>query len=273
MKIVETVGKAGIAAAERLTAVMKQEFTAAIRPIYGATAHARPVHIGSCVLVEHAGTRYLITAAHVADWAEYTELYVAGMQSLEKIQRNFLATTKDAVRGRHGDQYDIAITEVTPELAATLGNVRYIVDAETAPAAALTAGRQFLALGYPNSKNDGFNNQEKTVELALQPYYATAQTADELKKSIVAPSGDHIYLPYDSKHSKNADGAKVNSIRPKGMSGGALFDIGGIAQPDNLAADANYRGRLAGILIENPPGSGLMVATKIRTVLDALPNK
>lgn len=273
MKIIETVGQAGIAAAERLVATMKREFAAAIRPIYGATAHARPDHIGSCVLVEHAGTRYLITAAHVADWAEYTELYIAGMQCLKKIQRSFLATPKDARSGRPGDHYDIAITEVSSELDVALGNVRYITDAEVASAAAQTIGRQFLALGYPNSKNDGFNNQKKTVKPALQPYYATAHTPDEFKKVIEAPSGDHIYLPYDSKHSKNATGAKVNSIRPKGMSGGALFDIGGIAKPDNLSADANYRGRLAGILIENPPGSRLMIATKIWTVLDALPKK
>jgi hypothetical protein len=49
---------------------------------------------------------------------------------------------------------------------------------------------------------------------------------------------DHIFIGFDAKHSKDCDGNLVNSIAPRGISGGALVDVGNLGDPSNLPKDA-----------------------------------
>jgi hypothetical protein len=73
-----------------------------------------------------------------------------------------------------------------------------------------------------------------------------------LQAKLKVSGKDHLFIGFDHKRSRTADGRVVNSISPRGISGGAVFDAGNLADPDNLPPDAHMRRRLAARV---PPGT------------------
>jgi hypothetical protein len=153
------------------------------------------------------------------------------------------------------------------DFTARLGNVAYIPSTRlVAEDRMTTAHHNYVALGYPNSRNKKLDYLNKRVLPVAWKYSSMVKPNAELAGTLGISGQDHLFLDFDRPHSKDADGHVVNSVRVRGASGGALIDMGVIARADNIERGAKCDGRLAGILIEQPPSHKAIVALKIAFV-------
>lgn len=226
----------------------------AVRPIYCATEQGKAEHLGSCVLLKWKGRSLLLTAAHVIDANKVTSLYIPAQKKLRKLEGSGISTTPPGGM-RERDKLDFAILELSPDLIQELGEIRFIEGHEIAGTES-TRGHAFMAFGYPNSKNKPDHALRRLVPRKFS-YGGPASHGDQ-----------HLRIKYQKK-SKTLEGDIVNSLEPRGSSGGAMFDLGGLLSTSN-SSGPHSGFRLAGVLIERKLQEQAIVATKIQTILSVV---
>lgn len=240
-----------------------EQFIDTVRPIYGSDINGRPLHIGSCLLIEWQERHYLVTAAHIVDWAEKTKLYVGVPDELMPIAVSFRITPKPE-GGRKHDRYDFAWLELSYDILPGYRTYPYIAPDMIVPRNYRQQRNLHLALGYPNSRN-----KTKATGRAVEPHYlkysATLTAAPDLCKEYEISGSTHLFLNHDNKHSKDSAGKIVNSYSPIGASGGALVDLGPVK-----IDGGEPQGKLAGLLIENINRHKVIVAVRIHVILDQM---
>lgn len=257
---------------ERMTEcvdILAEENMKTVRPIYGSTKHEKPYHIGSCILIKVNNTPYLITAAHVIDHNEITTLYVLGKSDLIQIEAESLIT-KSSTGNREDDKLDFSILPLSEDIVKKLGAVIFLDESSLLYDAPINNGRLYLALGFPNSKNKKINNMENKVPHNPFVYSSTLTTDKKIFSEVGADENHHYLLDFCSKYSRDENNNKVNSIAPKGASGGGLFFIEGLNSPESYRPNVQCTGKLVGILIENHKKQKVIMATKISVVINAL---
>ena len=250
--------------------VLSRKFLRSVRPIYGSTERGEPEHIGSCVLVEFAGKKYLVTAAHVIDNNEQTTLYVGGERNLVEVVGEFLITAPPKGQ-RSNDKLDFAIHEVKDEFEASLGNLDFINESECLIQPQEEPPKFCLALGYPNSKNKKFNRNAKTVKEVPFVYSSSLKHEGDIFSTVGASVWHHFLLDFCGRYSKNEKGEKVHSWSPIGVSGGGLFSIKGL-DLNSVLDDSDCHGELIGIFIEFHKSQKVLLAIKFSTIYAALTN-
>ncbi len=246
-----------------------KQFMASIRPIYGSTNSGVPLHIGTCTLIEVAQNKYIVSAAHVFDENQYSSLYFGSSSELEPLEGNIFST-QNVDGKRSNDHFDFAWMKIPQKLLSKLNNVNFISENDIANGKENSKGRFYLALGYPNSKNRKINILQKSVKPMYFKYGATVQSNIKLCQKLNISGNQHLFLNYDLKGSRNSDGNKVASIKPTGISGGGLIDMGIFASTDKLLPDVSFVGKLAGILIENHKAHKAISAIKINVIVDQI---
>ncbi|MCG9066263.1 trypsin-like peptidase domain-containing protein [Laribacter hongkongensis] len=270
MCAIKTAGELGVELGEHCQGVAQKMYKEAIRPIYCSTENGRPVHEGSCVLLNLEGKHILLTAAHVMDAnkEKNSTIYVGGEKNLLKIEGEFLVSEKKE-ENRLKDRYDFAALLLSNEDVINLGDVCYIRENEIAPDREKHNGRLYSIIGYPNTKNKSVDCVNYSVKSARWHYFSTHRDNAGLCKKLGITGEKHIFVSYDKK-SKSSNGEIVNSISPRGVSGGAVFDLGNFGDPASYALDAVCKPLLAGIFIEFHHEHHATVATKIGVILDCL---
>jgi hypothetical protein len=253
---------------ESIDAVSDQ-FGGAVRPVYGSDDRKLATHIGSATLLKVGGTPLIVTAAHVVDENEHTALYVAGEKHLVPIEASFEITGRPP-GDRKEDRYDFAVAKLSSAMCSELGDVGYVADCDLLLHDAPTSGYLYVVLGYPNSKNKKIDHASKVARSELWKYAGLAGPVQDLQTKLKVSGKDHLFIGFDRKHSRAEDGTVVNSISPRGISGGAVFDAGNLADPDNLRPGVHMRRRLAAIVIEYHPEHNRIVATRVRVILGAI---
>ncbi len=251
------------------TAAGAQQFIGSIRPIYGSTQSGNPIHTGTCILLQIENGNYLLTAAHVIDENEHSSLYVGGESKVILIEEEFLCTKKPE-GGRDNDHYDFAWLQLGDQFIGQMGNVCFAEEKQLSSYNGQTEGRLYLALGYPNTKNKQIDTQGKSVTPHYMKYASTVKPNETLCKKLGVSGKDHLFLNYNPKYSKDELGKIVNSIAPRGISGGALIDMGNIARPDSYVPNASWKGQIAGMLIENHRDYKAMLAVKIGVIVEQI---
>jgi len=246
------------------TESVSREFFPAVRPIYRSTKNGQPEHIATCTLLEIGQGKYLITAAHVVDENEHASLYVGGASELVEINGSFWTTQKPD-NDRQKDAYDFAVCKIPLKMISELGDVQYIKETWLADDRTIAAGRSYLALGYPCSKNRKLDARAHSVKPTTWKYTSIVKKDHELAEVLGVSGNEHFFLTYDRKHSKDAEGRIVNPVDAHGLSGGPLIDMGHVAA--NLDPQKKREGRLAGLLIECRPIHKAIVSVKVGLVL------
>ncbi|WP_156527810.1 hypothetical protein [Bradyrhizobium stylosanthis] len=234
----------------------------AVRPVYYATGSGRPDHLGSCILLNTGSKRILLTAAHVIDENKVASLYIPVNGTLQRLEGSGIITV--APKGkRDDDHYDFAALDLPPKLANSLGAVRYVEPHEIQMT--IASRKPHMALGFPTSKNrKRIDHQSRRVNPQRFSHGGPlwlpnmGETAEYLEPHL-------LRLIYE-KQSRAFDGSIVNSIGPKGLSGGGLFCLGQIDTTGTPQEEA----KLAGVLIEKRRGEKSILATDISLVLDML---
>lgn len=269
MSIVKSLSGLTLERMNNCSDVLARKYLKSVRAIYGSTENGTPTHIGSCVAVEISSDKYLITAAHVVDLNDITSLYVSGEKNLVLIETR-VDVTAAPDGDREKDKIDFAILYLSNEMKEKIGDIYYISQVDMILRDLGGNEKCCLALGYPNSKNKFNPKNCNNVKETLFVYTSNLKHEDDLYEKVEANKRHHYLLDYCQKHSKDETGGVVNSIYPQGVSGGGLFYIEGMTNPESYKPDAPCTGKLAGILIEFRKEHKVLIYTKLSTILSAL---
>ncbi|WP_027530118.1 trypsin-like peptidase domain-containing protein [Bradyrhizobium sp. WSM3983] len=248
-----------------MSSAAAEDIARAVQPIYFAKDDGRAHHLGSCVLVKYKSRHLLLTAAHVIDANKVSSLYIPVRGRLErKLEGAGLATVAPSgIRDR--DKFDFSIIELPPHLVNALGPIRYVQENELQ--SDVIAGRPYMAFGYPNSQNKKIDHQIRKVVSKRFAYGGALFVPDQATNNGSTALGDHLLRIKYERHSRTRDGDIVNSIDPRGISGGAIFDLGRMIA---VSPDWTDPPKLAGILFERRRQERTIVATNISTILGSL---
>lgn len=247
--------------------IAKRKFIKSILPIYGSSIKGNPIHIGTCLLIKIGEAKILLTAAHIIDELKTTELYIGACPDLFPIVGQFKVTPK--VEGtREKDHFDFAYLALEGEMAITLCHFPFIDESNISNYKGDTYGRHYVAFGYPTSKNKKINLKSNTVQPKFMKYSSIVKKNELLCNELRISGDDHLFLDYNSKHSMNSDGDKINSISPIGISGGALIDMGNNKQI--LEGKTANACELVAMLIENHKKYNLMSSVKLDFIINVI---
>jgi hypothetical protein len=242
-------------------------FGGSILPIYGSTQGGFPEHIGSCIALSLNGRPHLLTAAHVLDLNEQTSLYV-GHENLHLLEMEFRATAKPNGH-RRNDRLDFALGELPESDFKCLDGVNFLTEDQIDLGEGSAAGQMYTSIGYPNSKNKKIDHAQKHIKAKRFLHTGIAKFDNESAQTTGTSLTEHILISHNSKYSKDDSGRQVSSVALYGMSGGAVINIGNLADPEVLAGSIEPVPLLAGLFIEYHKKPGIIVATKLGTILGA----
>lgn len=246
-------------------------FHTSVRPLFAASKGHNLKHIGSCLLLQVDGINYVATAAHITDNIPQHELYVIGTEHTEPVQLVGIIYSTQAPDGdRSRDKLDIAFTSISVDAATQLGTVTFINADEVSHNRVNLERRLYMAIGYPISKNRGkVNHNEHWIKTVSWRYVAGVENVPALAEEMTISGDDHLFLRYD-KYSKDAEGRKVSSVSPRGLSGGAMVDLGDVYSMDMFESATPFAGRLAGMVIEMHKTHRALVAVRIQKIIQAI---
>lgn len=248
---------------------LTHKYMKSVRPIYGSTYKRKPEHIGSCVLIELESIKYLITAAHVIDHNEDTTLYVANTTHLIEIKSKAIVS-KAYNNDRYKDKLDFAILPLSEEMIIKLNDVIFLSESDMLTFDNQNDKSMYLALGFPNTQNKKVDIFNRIVTQNPFVYSSLLNKEAYIFKKIGADQKFNLLLNFSSKQSKDENNNVVNSFSPVGTSGGGLFLIEGMNNPENYRPNSPCSGKLVGILIENHKRYHVILATKISVIKTAI---
>ena len=149
----------------------------------------------------------------------------------------------------------------------TLDGISFISESDICTASHEPAGTTYTIVGYPNSKNKKTNATKRLVYTEQAHYSDVARTNQTLSQELNLSHTTHIFMNYDPKHSRDAQGQCVNSIQLKGMSGGPVFNIGVLPDPSVLGGCRHPDPCLIGLFTEFHRKQKMMIATRVQTIL------
>lgn len=238
------------------------ELNYCIRPVYGADEGARPIHIGTALLLDLAEGPHILTAAHVVDWAEQTTLYL-GLHTMLELAGTFHVTGAPG-DDREADVVDVAIAPFPPAHVGSLDGAGFLPESRISYWRGPSVGRSYNCIGFPNSQNRTPPRSRPNIMRPQRRIY-TANGVDASRLPGRATDVAHILIGFDFKYSRMSDGRRTSSGNPQGMSGSGVFDLGRLGDPATLTQPIDPK--LAGIFIEAHRSAGVIMATRIAPVL------
>ncbi len=247
------------------------DFGAAVRPIYGSRIGHRLTHIGSCILLEIDGKRVLSTAAHIVDQVAQVSLSVGGLVGTQPVplQGKFRVTRAPGGR-RQLDRLDCAYCEITTEIGATLGEVEFLQESRISHNRASPDVRIYTAFGYAVSRNKrSIDHGTGSIRNLVSMYTGHVVEAPELAAQLPHGGKAHLLLNF-AKYAYTEEDERVQAFGPKGLSGGALIDLGDFSNLEMYAPDRPHKARLSGMLIEHRKDYEVIIAVKIEAIIEGI---
>jgi hypothetical protein len=260
-------------ARDRLTLQAERAFRASVRPVYrNSDANPRPEHIGSCLMLNIGSVPTVVTAAHILDQTAEQSLYIAGLVGTSPvlIRGGVIMATPRPQGGRKVDRYDTAVWQPPVHAVEALGAVDFLDASRISHKRESSAGRLYTALGYPVSRNKkAINHGTRSISTHVSMYTAEAEEMPELAAKLEVTGSDHLFLRFP-KHAFTGDGGRVNTFGPKGLSGGALLDLGELTSPESYARDPTRSALLCGMVIEYHNDHRALVAVRIDIIVNGV---
>jgi hypothetical protein len=258
---------------DRFTLQAERDFRASVRPVYrNSASNPRPEHIGSCLLLNIDGMPIVVTAAHILDQSADHSLYVAGLPGTSPVPilGGVVMVTPKLEEGRASDHFDTAIWQPPVHGVDALGAVDFLDASRISHNQEPSAGRLYTALGYPVSRNKkAVDHGTRSISTRVSMYSADAEEMPELVSKLGLTGAEHLFLRFE-RHAFTGDGARVNTFAPKGLSGGALLDLGAFTSPESYARDPKLSALLSGMVIEYYSAHRALVAVRIGAIVNGI---
>lgn len=271
MSLIESLDQAIRSRRHECSEAVTKQFHPSVRTIFASTETGNPEFVGSCILLNVLNTDYVVTAAHIIDWTNTHAIYVGGTVGTEPVQvAGDIKATKSPEGLRTKDKFDFAFWKIPQDSADKLGEVAFLNSSRVSHNQLSTANRFYLAMGYPLARNKGnITYSTQSIKTSLSKYTSEVGENAALAKKLGVTGNEHFFLKFE-KYSSTAEGKKVSSFKPRGMSGGALVDLGNFANVDKYSSDSKPTGYLCGLLIEHHREHQAMIAVRIEHVIGAI---
>lgn len=238
---------------------VRERYKQAVRPIYRALPNGRPEQFGSGVLMVIDGQRCLVTASHVLD--EEMGHFLGVPPKPFALNLTFNATIK--VNGqRAGDHVDVAVARLDDAALAATEALPFVPMIDQLAEPPPPGARMFLAMGYRASRNRAPLPGEEAVTPEIWCYRDVEAPVPNASLRL-GGGGENFGVAYP-KYGFRLNGERVRNASPAGASGGAIFDLGSVAELDLMGRGTAFTPRLAGILVECR--KGVLINTHIDTV-------
>lgn len=256
----KSISDIGLERLDLCSRVVGQLFFRAVRPCFILDEMNQPTAVGTCFFIELDGIRYLMTAAHVLDEAEFGPMYVASGKSFVSLTGLFSVTSKPDGR-RDNDRYDFAFVELTQDQCVEMNAEFFITESMISQNRAIKERRGYMALGFPEHLQL-VNYGACTAFTEAWTYVGFHRHSEALNESLGINGDAHFAIRFEDRV-KTFKGDERNAPDPRGTSGGILIDLGNF-DPEKLRPDEPCKGLLAGILIEHHREHETILATDIR---------
>jgi hypothetical protein len=100
-------------------------------------------------------------------------------------------------------------------------------------------------------------------------YTADAEEMPELASKLGVSGSDHLFLRLE-RNAFTGDGARVNTFGPRGLSGGALLDLGEFTSLEAYTRDPKRSALLSGMVIEYHGDRRALVAVRIGIIVNGI---
>lgn len=234
-----------------------------ICPIWGATEHGDPDYIGSSTLIQFGPKKFLVTSAHVLDYAERTTLYVPSPGELVPLVGVGKITPR--VSGsRFNDKNDAAFLLLEPPFVQAIERLFFFL-----PPAFLDANDGFSTNTHYTFS--GFPEVQTKIEhgrqaLSMQRYTYTSVSIPKVDyPGLGIEPHSHIAIVYDTNGVRDEQGKKTAPVEPFGISGGPVFR-GYWRDRTQQLADV----KLVGICMENRQDSRALVGVRLNGVYESI---
>lgn len=236
----------------------------AVRPIFFTEDGTSVDLVGSSVLVNLDGQRCLVTAAHVVDQGQERSLQIGGQPGFHPLTQSRF--TNKVGGSRDNDHVDVAVSVLTPDVASSLSHLGFVTPQHQQDEPNDGEGRTFMLMGYRLSQNKFGHLTEG--ELPLKIWTCTTGPAPVPKGQSRQFGGQYNFaLDYPKRMQRSPD-EPVVTTPPRGVSGGAIFEIADLGNVAQVAAGVPPPPKLVGFFIECP--GRVLIGTKFKAVRDTL---
>lgn len=224
-----------------------------VTPIFREIGAGSLEHLGSGILLEATGpTHWLVSAAHVLAEQESTKLVVAASeQHYGYLYGTIYSSCELTVADTHSDEKDVALLQLETTTKDWLldAGFSFLPFDQVAPWP--TQSHACVLAGYPENSIEIFDGRPT----AIRELHAHSTLFDdhELARRFKLSPKLHVAAPYQQFH--DANGAKLKTPNPAGMSGGAIWTL------------ATETPKLAGILTAFDPKHRALIGTLMLPVI------
>lgn len=233
-------------------AVLDPQLRQLTYPLFAVDNQDRPDLHGSSVLLEVDGHTVLVTAAHVvSDISKIGSTVHVGATDAILALPAFARTSLDGK-----DPLDLAAVRVPDDLLRHFRTPLPMSEIFVVPTPHMRCIH-----GYPASKNKQYRSVDESRRVFVSEVFTYAGASQGLDDEYVSckKSRDlHIALRYQ-KNSRNAEGDRVQPPDPYGMSGGGLWQVPDIHNPNLFL--------LEGISVDYHQRGAVVFATRIEQVI------
>jgi len=113
------------------------------------------------------------------------------------------------------------------------------------------------------------DNRSQSIINRRSRYTGTVVELPKLAAKMSVSGAEHLFLQF-GRHALAADRSTVNTFGPRGLSGGALLDLGDFTGPAIYAQDKRRSARLSGMVIEHYDDHEALVAVKIGPIVEGI---
>lgn len=271
MSIIETIDGAVKNLRHELSEKASESFRNSVRSVLASENGRKPEIIGTCLLIEVDGRRYVVTAAHILDNLDTHSIYISGAIGTQPVQIvGVVNMTKPPSDGRKFDKIDLAFWEIDENTAQNLGDVEFINSTRFSHNQASLKYRLYLAMGFPVSRNKkSVDNPNKAIRPSLSKYTAELLEDQGLNSGLGVTGEQHLFLKFQDQ-SEAFNGEVRNTFQPRGLSGGSLIDLGNFAAPTKYDASLTQNAFLAGMIIERNSDYQVLVAIRVQVILESI---
>lgn len=229
-----------------------------VRPLC-IEVQGRPDQVGSCVLVQIANRRFLITAAHVLDHAHEGPLHIAADGDFVFIHGTMYRTGKRP--SRYLDDIDVGFMEIGEDIASKMGDCRFLTLENADVLDREQPDSVYIASGYPI--RHAFLDFIRRKHHAQLVTYSLSADSSAYQAFRLKP-GVHLPLRFEPKRMKSWNQTR-RPRKPKGISGGGIFRLDSPWTSDPASI------KLVGIITEfrKSPRS-ILLGTRVALHLEAI---
>jgi hypothetical protein len=240
---------------------MTSELTKCIVPILELTSNGEAGPIGSGILVRVAHERFLITAAHVADFNSTTGLYLPCGQKIKRIAGQGRCTVPPA-NGRKHDMCDSCFIRLNPDFADEVDQGFTFLSPDSIEMSDFTSDDDhYLISGFPSERQ----HYDPVLEFYMgrRNGFVSYPASKRIYRKCGCRRRSHIVLGNPTENFSDLEGNRAKTTSLECMSGGGVWKI------EYPYFDEPYLS-LVGIIIEHHKRWGVVVGVRINGVMEMI---